>query len=253
MISADGILCIFFFLLIAVWKLFVRSVLTDIYLRARGGTNLPEPVKIKLRLSFYKLQFFVSAVCMGAFVLYKEQWALKHDMCRIPLDSIAQKFRVYYIYEICFYLNELVTIFTEPRKKDFAQLVLHHVVSVLLLYLSFSRNFIKYGMLTLFLHDISHPLLEFSKIENYLKCEMSAEIGFFVFMAVFMISRLLVFPRYLVWGSACYLAKGDFGATGIIISVLLVVLQAMHIVWSKYILTVLMRIINGEKPKDTRE
>jgi hypothetical protein len=253
MISEDGILYVFFFLLIAVWKLFVRNILADVYLKVRNGTNLPESVKIKLRISFYKMLFSISSACLGVYVLCREKWVFRCDMYRIPLDSIPLRFRVYYIYEICFYLNEMTTVFTDPRRKDFVQLVIHHIVTLLLLHLSFSREFIKYGMLILALHDISHPVLEFSKIENNLGCEVAAETGFFVFMTLFAVTRLVILPRYLIWTSIRDLARTGPRASGVTISVLLVMLQIMHIIWTRYIVEVLMKIINREKPQDTRE
>lgn len=253
MISEDGVLYVVFFLSVAVWKLFVKYILADAYLKLRNGTNLPESVKIKLRTSFYKFQFSIPVLLLGIFVLYKEHWVFRYNTYKNPLDSIPLKFRIYYICEICFYLNELITISVEPKRKDFAQLVLHHIVTLFLLYLSFSKEFIKYGMVILLLHDVSHPMLEFSKVENYLGCETTAEAGFFVFMTMFVVTRLLIFPRYLIWTSISDLTRNGLKAKGVAIAVLLLSLQVMHIIWSKYILGILMRIINGEKPKDTRE
>ena len=68
----------------------------------KNGSNLPDLLKIKFRLSFYKLQYFISAVILGIVVLYGESIVLNTSSYAEKMATIPVKFRIYYIYEFCF-------------------------------------------------------------------------------------------------------------------------------------------------------
>lgn len=242
------------FITIAIWKIFARQILAGAYLNMRNGNNLPQPTKIKFSFSLFKCLYGISAVLVGVIVLHGESWIFKCDSYADGAMFIPFKLRFYYIYEMCFYTNELLTIFIEPKKKDRAQMFLHHVTTLVLMALSFNTKYFKYGCVIMLLHDITDPFLEAAKTENYLKSQINADVLFFIFMAAFVILRLFIFPRYLIWTAIKHHRSEFLKKKGIsIILVSLVVMQIMHIIWATYIFRVLFKILNGEKVGDVRE
>lgn len=241
------------FVLVSVAKLFIRYVLTPEYIKWRCKIISTKATDRKVQIALYKTMYYVSAVFLGIAVLYNERWASKLDLLGNVKEVIPLKFKIYYFYEICFYVNELTTIMYEPKKQDFFQLCFHHVTTLVLMYLSFTPRYINFGVVILLLHDISDPILEFAKIEHYMDDDAVSGMAIFVFTSVFMISRLLVYPRYIVYQAWVYVKKEGFHRSNYVILACLLFLQLMHVIWSVYIVMLFGKIIHGEKLKDPRE
>lgn len=234
-------------------KLFIRSVLTSEIIKWK--TKKPPSAKVykKIQTSLYKAIYYISAVILGISVLYNEEWALKLDLLAPHAESMPMKFKIYYIYEICFYINELLTMVYEPKKKDFFQMICHHTVSLILMYLSYSPQYLHFGVVILLLHDISDPILEIAKLAHYLGEEIGGSVTIFVFVIVFVVSRLLIYPRHIVLQAWNYIKNEGFTRGGIVIITGLLLLQLMHIIWSFYIFALLMKVMRGEALEDPRD
>ncbi|KAL0224781.1 hypothetical protein RCL1_002693 [Eukaryota sp. TZLM3-RCL] len=105
--------------------------------------------------------------------------------------------KILYIIQMGFYLQAFILLFSETSRSrnDFKMMIFHHTAtSVLLLssfYLSRAAN---YGCLVLFLHDISDIPLFASKALNYYGRNDLAVKGFSVFVVMFVVCRLILFP-----------------------------------------------------------
>lgn len=250
--KTDFALLVSFLIFISVAKLFTRHLLVPGYLSLRSENTLSESVIGRLKIAAYKYFFYISSFLLGMYALKDEKWVYPPNL-QEPLETVPLKFKIFYFYEISFYINELLTIFFEPKKKDFYQMVLHHFVTLLLMYLSLTVKYMKFGLLILVLHDISDPILELSKILHYLNYEAIANISFFLFTTVFIVTRLFLFPKYIVYQALIYLRKNGSRIVKFSIGTSLLLLQLMHLIWTGYILALFIRIMNGKKIKDVRE
>lgn len=215
--------------------------------------NFNKEIEEKTGIAFYKLQFYILSVINLIINIRKEPWFYNIETYFSNESKIPNNFKMCYIIEMCFYLVELSTIIYEPKKKDYKQMILHHLSTLTIMYLSFTPKIYRYGIAVILIHNISDPFLEFSKMENYLGNKSYANVGIFLFMLVFIISRLIIYPKYLVYNAIKTLYKNDFCISSILISFILIMLQIMHIIWSKYIIQLIIRILKNEKIKDTRE
>lgn len=251
-LNNTAVLPVTFFILITTLKLVSKYVIAGEILRCRKKTISSDITIKKYRIAIYKLIYGLISVAVGIYVLHGEKWILKLDFTP-NLKEIPLKFRVHYILEACFYVNELFTMAFEPAKTDLVQMALHHITTLLLMYLSYVPKYIKFGILLIPLHNVTDPMLEFCKVCNYLKDDLCANIGLFVFTTAFIVLRLLIYPRYVLWNAWRFFKEDQYKSPGQYIIVLLFVLQLMHIIWTMYIIMLFVRIINGEKPKDPRE
>ena len=94
---------------------------------------------------------------------------------------------VYYLAELSFYLSLLLTIFTDVKRKDFPEQVIHHFATILLLALSYVCGFTRVGTLVMWCHDISDIFLESAKLCVYSKKGPAADILFVLFGISFFI------------------------------------------------------------------
>ena len=94
--------------------------------------------------------------------------------------------------------------FIEERHKDYVMMYVHHLVTIMLVWGSYSNNYMRAGTVVLFLHDSSDVFMDLLKIFNYLKLEgkkgyFLVETAFLVNLLVWPYTRLYIFPMRIVW------------------------------------------------------
>lgn len=72
----------------------------------------------------------------------------------------------YYMISMAFYWSLTVTQFFDIKRKDFWQMFLHHMVTLLLMALSWVCNLHRAGSLVLVVHDCADIFLEVSVVPN---------------------------------------------------------------------------------------
>lgn len=209
--------------------------------------------KIKLRLCFWKFLYYTFSALYGFSVLKNSNWVLKKELYIIRyIEEIPFQYRIYYFISISYYINEAIALFIEPKRKDFFQMLLHHISTLMLLGYSYKTGFIRYGVSILFLHDISDPFLELAKLFVYIKHAKIANFVFAIFMTVFIVSRLFVYPIFFVYPCNKLLFESGICMEYAIMGGSLIALFIMHIIWSYYIIKILIRVLKEGKGKDAR-
>ena len=91
---------------------------------------------------------------------------------------------------------------------------------------------------------------QLAKMLHYAKLERCAEFVFAVFAVLFFITRLVVFPFWLLWAVAFDLPyhTGHFPAQHVALA-LLTVLQVLHVYWFKLIALMVCQLLRGQGVK----
>ncbi|GHP09378.1 hypothetical protein PPROV_000811300 [Pycnococcus provasolii] len=104
-----------------------------------------------------------------------------------------------YAAELGFYVASIgMLLVWEVRRKDFAVMLTHHVITSLLIFHSWTLHFMRVGLAILLLHDASDILMESAKLCNYAEQKHSANMLFGLFMLSWIVLRLLTFPFVVV-------------------------------------------------------
>ena len=112
---------------------------------------------------------------------------------------------LFYLVQLAIWIDTCFShCFIEERHKDYVMMYVHHLVTILLVWGSYSNNYMRVGVVVLFLHDFSDVFLDLLKIFNYLKLEgrkgyFIIEFAFFANLLVWAYSRLYIFPTRIVW------------------------------------------------------
>ncbi|KAG7278116.1 hypothetical protein CRUP_019426, partial [Coryphaenoides rupestris] len=128
-------------------------------------------------------------------------------------------------------------VWTGFPKQDFKEQIIHHLATLTLLAFSWCVNYIRIGTMVMLVHDTSDVLLESAKLFNYAKWERTCNALFVVFAIVFMVTRLIIFPFWLIhctWVYPVLHFPPFFGYY--FFNVMLVVLLFLHIFWAYLIL-----------------
>lgn len=216
---------------------------------------------VKFKEGFWRLLFYIAAVAVGFWTLWDKDFMLDVPKCyeNYPFQVVGREVITYYTFKLGFYCSLLISsIVFDVRRKDFIEGLIHHVTTILLMSLSYSSNFVRIGMLVMLLHDVSDVFLEAAKIVFYVKEDhIATDILFATFATVFGITRLYLFPFYLIRHTT-YQLSGYFVSeewySGSILRWLLVVLVCLHMFWFYLILKMIVSSIkNGSTVSDIRE
>lgn len=166
-----------------------------------------------------------------------------------------------------FYWALLFSSFADIKRKDFWEMFIHHIVTILLIVLSWTCNLVRIGTLVLIIHDCADVFLETAKMMKYIKWQRTCDTLFGIFTITWITTRLCIYPFWLLnrWikihqvfilndGSSFSFSPSHstcFGAKKIlpmypayyIFNSLLLMLLGLHIVWTYFILKVLYRAI----------
>ncbi|KAI0200799.1 TLC domain-containing protein [Astrocystis sublimbata] len=173
--------------------------------------------------------------------------------------------KFYYLMQAAFWAQQALVMLLglEKRRRDFKELVTHHIVTVSLIALSYRFHFTMMGVLVYVTHDISDFFLAASKTLNYVDSPLQAPfytlcIMFWVYLRHYINLKILfsiltefrtVGPYIMNWEAEQY--KCDISA--VITFALLAVLQALNLFWLYCLLRNGYRFVVLGVAKDDRE
>ncbi|KAG4443832.1 hypothetical protein IFR05_000732 [Cadophora sp. M221] len=173
-------------------------------------------------------------------------------------------FKFYYLFQAAYWAQQAIVLMLgmEKPRKDYNELVGHHVVSLALIFLSYRFHFTYMGLGVFITHDISDFFLATSKTLNYLDHPLVGPyFGFFVcawiYLRHYLNLRILwsefnefktVGPYGLDWETEQYKCDLSFYiSTGLLAS-----LQGLNLFWLYYILRIAWRFIFLKTADDDR-
>lgn len=217
----------------------------------------------KFSYNMWLLTFYASSVAFGwfyglagepyfAFPVDKDSGATMWNYHPAP---IKPQTHWYYLYQLGFYIAELYAIFVEARRSDFLEYVLHHIVTIVLIAVSYVAHEQRVGALIIFIHDVPDVFLCVTKLFLYTGFDNVSSVFFVAFAAVFAFLRLYCFPMitYTIFNLAPQFHPASY-AYWFLAVLLGVVLQGLQVFWFAMILRLIIMIIvrRGDHDGDPR-
>ncbi|CAJ0610037.1 unnamed protein product [Cylicocyclus nassatus] len=215
----------------------------------------------------WRLSFYVCAWIAGLTILMGEPQLKDVSECwrGWPHHNLTTAVWWYYILEASFYWALFIgTLCVDVRRADFLQMLLHHGITILLLYLSWSMNMVRVGTLVLFVHDAADILIETAKIARYARWETTLNVIFVIFLAVWTGTRLVYYPFWImrsIWFDAPEMIQSSYRWTNLwqrplvprVLMVMLSALLVLHVFWTYVILKVAYKSLTEGEVDDVRE
>ncbi|XP_060086199.1 ceramide synthase 5-like [Ylistrum balloti] len=227
------------------------------WFRHRRSQDMPGRMK-KFRECSWHFLFYTMSFFGGLYVLWDKPylWDSKHFWLNCGLQHVPNEIYWYYTIELGFYWNLVFTILSDHKRKDFVEMVVHHVVTINLVYFSFACNQIRVGTLVLLVHDAVDFWMAAAKMAIYLKKPKVADSLFVIFLIVWFFTRLYIYPFRILWSatfqSPQYVESAKEYPVYWILNGLLWVLQVLHIIWTYMILRMVVDKLVGKELKDVR-
>ncbi|TPX56724.1 hypothetical protein PhCBS80983_g04328 [Powellomyces hirtus] len=200
----------------------------------------------KFVLSGWKFITYSVSTVIGLYIIYAEDWLLTprlywENWGTPGMMTLLDK--LYYKVGFSSYLyGSISIIFFEPKQKDFAVMVSHHLVTLVLIFLSYMWPYYRIGCGILFLHDLSDPIMELAKMALYAGKTRLADALFATFAVTFIVTRNWIFPAYVIRSVFQYAYDAPHPILFAGISVrdaavfCLCLLEVFHLYWSSLIL-----------------
>ncbi|KAL8184787.1 UNVERIFIED_CONTAM: Ceramide synthase 2, partial [Gekko kuhli] len=217
------------------------------WFRRRRNQDRPSMLK-KFREASWRFTFYLLAFIAGMSVIADKPWF--YDLERVwegyPIQTLLPSQYWYYVIELSFYWSLLFSVASDVKRKDFTEQIIHHVATIILITFSWYTNYIRAGTLVMALHDASDYLLESAKMFNYAGWKNTCNNLFIVFSVVFIISRLIIFPFWILHCTVIYplaVYPPFFGYY--FFNSMMITLQCLHIFWAYYIVRMAHKFITG--------
>uniref|UniRef100_A0A8C2I9N9 Ceramide synthase 4b n=1 Tax=Cyprinus carpio TaxID=7962 RepID=A0A8C2I9N9_CYPCA len=181
-------------------------------------------------------------------------WDQRECWRGFPQQPVQDVHYWYYMLELGFYWSLLLCVSVDVKRKDFKEQIVHHFATIFLLGFSYCSNYIRIGTLVMLVHDSSDFLLESAKMFNYAGWKKTCDSLFVIFAAVFLVTRLLLFPSKIIYTSLVLSMEMFEPFVGYyFFNALLLVLQALHIYWAYLILRMIYKFLFlGKLDRDER-
>nr|XP_039255874.1 ceramide synthase 6-like [Styela clava] len=228
----------------------------SLWFRMRGLSGRPSTLQ-KFSEEFWRFTFYLVSFLYGLYVLHDEECVFNRDKCWSDFPgnhAMTTKMYWYYIIQIGFYTSTTLTQFFDVKRKDFWEMFIHHIATILLLLGSYIMNFTKMGSFIVLVHDSADFYLEFAKMAKYAKYKQTTNVSFGCFALAFLVSRLIILPFWIIpaiWDGG----MGSFLPYSVIhyLFPFLLTLQVLHFYWGWHVsYAVYSSIVVGEIKRDTR-
>ncbi|KAF3481579.1 uncharacterized protein GIQ15_04338 [Arthroderma uncinatum] len=228
---------------------------------------------------------------LGVYIYYKSPYFLNMEELWTdwPQRELGGLMKGYMLGQWSFWLQQILVIHIEDRRKDHWQMLAHHFVSITLVSACYAYHQTRVGNLIMVLMDVVDLVFPLAKCFKYLGFTTVCDILFGVFIAVWFVSRHVFYimtcwsvyfdlPR--VTKPACFRGsaeqlRGPLPASStwsdllepflnpvgtvcwgnnIMIGFLsfLLILQVMMMIWSVSIIRVAIRVLKGNGAEDIR-
>jgi ceramide synthetase len=174
-------------------------------------------------------------------------------------EIMRSDMRCYYIMYIARYCQALVSVLIEPKMKDFLQMLIHHSVTVTVIYISYIYGWNRVGVVVMALLDPADVPLHLAKLCKYIAeargqmWQTMADRLFELFALIFFFTRLVCYG-YVCWSAHIEATRYfDKGLPEWTCVALLEVLFALQLYWFSLIVKVAVRMIGGQGVDDVRE
>ena len=146
---------------------------------------------------------------------------------------------------MAFYWSLTFSQFFDVKRKDFWQMFVHHMITLLLISLSWVCNLHRVGSLVLLVHDCADIFLEGAKLTKYAQYQKVCDSIFAFFIVVWCVTRLGLFPRIIYSTSVEAPRIVPMFPAYYIFNTLLILLLVLHIGWTYLIFQIAARALKA--------
>lgn len=206
--------------------------------------------------SLWRFLQYLASVVFGLFVLWNKPWLWDVKQCWYGYpthQSLGRDIRSYYLFSIIVNWAQLVSHFFDIKRKDFWIMLIHHIIALLLLIMSWFCRFHRVGSLVIVTLDFAECFLEAVKMSKYTNHQRLCNSIFIIFIMAWFGTRF-GFYLHIIYSAFCDISNHfvTFPAYYALGSMLVMVL-CISVIWTYMILTIAYNALKaGQVKRDCR-
>ncbi|KAF1999048.1 longevity-assurance protein-like protein [Amniculicola lignicola CBS 123094] len=162
-------------------------------------------IKGKKNLTRFKEQAWLVCYCtcfwsLGMYISYNSDFwfNLKGMWTGWPFREISGLCKWYYLVQWAFWIQQILVVNIEEKRKDYTQMFTHHIVTIALLFFSYGYYHTRVGVVIMCLMDLVDIVLPSAKLLKYLGYTNACDVMFGLFVVVWFTTRH-VFYSMVMW------------------------------------------------------
>ncbi|KAG8903739.1 sphingosine N-acyltransferase lag1 [Tulasnella sp. 403] len=205
----------------------------------------------------WSVAYYIVYWSFGYYIHYHSPWYpfnLERLWIGWPHVALPREVKFYYLSQLAFWLNQIVILNVEERRKDHLQMMSHHIITTTLMMLSYCMDYTRVGCLILVLFDLCDILLPLAKMLKYMGLEPLPDIIFTLFLVLWFLTRqgLYSFVVLSVVRDAPRLLPEVHPRVWVVYTILLGSLGVLVFVWFIMIARIAINVVRGKPAEDTR-
>ncbi|OAD06907.1 hypothetical protein MUCCIDRAFT_155430, partial [Mucor lusitanicus CBS 277.49] len=181
-----------------------------------------------------------------------------------PVTDYTKSFKYYYLVQFAYWLQQIFVLQIEAPRKDYKELVMHHINTLLLISLSYCCNFTRVGNAVFVCMDLPDTILALAKALNYCLPGIVCNTTFGIMVVSWLYTRVYLFgciilstltePDLYVPQFVLHPPSGNWFPYFVkyIIAGLMIGLYFLILFWTLMIFKVIYRILTEPEAKDVR-
>ncbi|KAF7634125.1 TLC domain-containing protein [Meloidogyne graminicola] len=232
----------------------LQRIQTHLFFGFAGRSKFKRVSETAWRFTYY---LFISIA--GIYILHDQPQftSMAESFKNWPNHHLPNSVWWYYVIQTGFYWSLIFSILTfDVRRSDQYEMASHHLATIILLAMSFTVNFVRFGSLILLIHDSADIFLELGKLFRYAGWDKAVTIDFCLFMFVWILTRLVYFPfvmlRCMIFDGPTLIQEsyrwGNLLQRPIVPRVFLFILcflLILHLFWTYILLKIAIKSINN--------
>lgn len=264
-----GVKDLCFVLFYMIFFTFLREFLMEILLRPLAmklGVKKQHKIN-RIMEQAYSIIYYGISGPFGLYIMYgTDLWFFETKTMYLSYPDLTNEYlyKIFYLGQAAFWAQQacILVLQLEKPRKDFKELIFHHVVTLALIWLSYAFHFTKMGLAIYITMDVSDFFLAFSKTLNYLESPFT--VPFFVLFIFSWVYLRHYINIKVLWSVLTeFRTIGDFQLNFAtqqyrcwiaqpIVFTLIFALQLVNLYWLFLIFRILWRILFTGVQKDER-
>ncbi|XP_066593918.1 ceramide synthase 6 [Prorops nasuta] len=225
------------------------------WLRLRRSQDKPSTLT-KFCETCWRWTYYTYSFIFGIVILWDKSWLWDINNCyyNYPYHPVTSDIWWYYMISMAFYWSLSFSQFFDVKRKDFWQMFIHHIATIVLMCFSWVGNLTRIGSLVLLVHDCADIFLEAAKMAKYANYQKLCDFIFVIFTLLWIVTRIGIYPFWIIYSTSIEAPKlvPMFPAYYIFNS-LLILLLFLHAIWTWLILKIAYNAFNaGQMEGDIR-
>lgn len=220
------------------------------WFRQRKAQDKPTTL-VKFRENGWGFIYYTVSFIFGTVLLWDKPWLFdtKQLWVNYPYHSISDGVWWYCMISMSFYLSLTFSQFFDVKRKDFWEMFIHHLLTIIIGSIAWICNLHRLGSLILYVHDLAAVLLDLGKCLKYANYQKACDTVFVIFTVVWVVSRLGMLPRVIY---SLFVEMPQILSMYPVIYVmgsLLIMLVILHLMWTYMIFRALCQCVKVGKIK----